>query len=204
MKQIVFASKNPKKVEEIKRMASGVGNLEILSLSEIDEVSEIPQVEETGNAFFENAIIKATYWANKLNMPVIAEDSGLEIEALNGYPGVHTKRCIKQLVPEADINVDKPGELYPILLKLMSESGNPSTKANWVCAMALVDSKNTTSYQTFVPGNMCPCAGEAEFGFDQYFKVDGYSNTLAELSPRKKDEIGPRKKCFQVILSQIS
>ena len=201
MKKIVFASQNEKKVAEIKRMANGM--VEIVSLADIPEVANFPQVEENGTTFYENALIKATYWSQRLKMPVIAEDSGIEIEALDGYPGVQTKRCIEELLPGANINVDNPSDLYPRLLKLMQESDNPSTKAAWICAIAFVDSKNTTAIQSYLHGNMCECAGENVFGFDQYFKPLGYNCTLSELGPSTKDKIGPRGKCYKIIVKQL-
>lgn len=78
--KIALASKNPKKAIELERIAKG--KVEILSLKDIPEAQDIPQAEENGATFIENARIKAKYWANKLNMPALAEDSGIEIEAL--------------------------------------------------------------------------------------------------------------------------
>lgn len=201
MKKIVFASGNYKKAEEMQRMAPD--NIQVLSLKEIPEASNVPQAEENGTTFLENAEIKASYWAEKLNMPVIAEDSGIVIDALNGYPGVHTKRCIEDLCPGANVNVDKPSELYPALLKLMEESGNDDTTAHWVTAMVYKDSEKLISVQRVLDGDMCHCAGEKEFGFDQYFKAKGFDKTLAELAPEEKDEIGPRKKAFNELLSKL-
>ena len=106
MKEIVFASFNSKKAEEIQRMAKD--QVKVICLKDIKEAQNIDQAEETGNTFKENAIIKAKYWAEKLNKPVIAEDSGISIDALDGYPGVFTKRCIEKLCPGANVNVDNP------------------------------------------------------------------------------------------------
>ena len=201
MKTIVFASMNPKKADEIQRMAPE--NINILCLKDIPETLNLPQAEENGSTFLENATIKAKYWAEKLNMPILAEDSGIVIDALNGYPGVYTKRCIEQLCPGANINADKPQELYPILIKLMSESGNSDTTAHWISAMTYIDCEKTIYAEEALHGDMCPCAGKREFGFDQYFKAKGFTKTLSELSPEEKDKIGPRRKAFERILEQI-
>ena len=147
--------------------------------------------------------IKADYWSKKLGTVVLAEDSGIEIQALNGYPGVYTKRCVEDLCPGADINVDKPGELYPLLLKLMKESGNPSTVAHWVSAVALAMNGIVVSTEEALKGNMCEAAGKTEFGFDQYFKPENCTQTLSELEPTVKDAIGPRKKAFETILKEL-
>ena len=153
--------------------------------------------------FKENAIIKAKYWAEKLNKPVIAEDSGISIDALDGYPGVFTKRCIEKLCPGANVNVDNPDELYPSLLKLMKESGNESTNAYWSSAIAFVCGEKEVVVEESISGDMCTKAGNREFGFDQYFKPTGLNKTLSELEPQEKDKIGPRRKAFEEILKQI-
>jgi len=201
MKTIVFASWNPKKATEMQRMAPE--GIKVICLKDIPEADNVPQAEENGSTFLENATIKAKYWTEKLNMPVIAEDSGIVIDALNGYPGVYTKRCLEHLRPGANINADKPAELYPVLLELMAESGNTDTVAHWVTAMAFIDSNRTIYAEEALHGDMCPCAGEREFGFDQYFKAKGFEKTLSELAPEEKDEIGPRKRAFESILSQL-
>ena len=78
MKEIVFASWNPKKAAEIQRMAPE--DIKIVCLKDIPEAANVPQAEETGTTFLENATIKAKYWAEKLNMGVLAEDSGIVID----------------------------------------------------------------------------------------------------------------------------
>lgn len=201
MKTIVFASWNPKKAAEMQRMAPE--GIKVVCLKDIPEAANVPQADENGTTFQENAAIKAEYWAKNLHMPVLAEDSGIVIDALDGYPGVYTKRCLEQLRPGANVNVDKPAELYPVLLELMVESSNSDTTAHWVSAMAFIDSDRTIHVEESLHGDMCPCAGEREFGFDQYFKAKGFEKTLSELAPEEKDKIGPRKRAFESILNQI-
>ena len=201
MKKIIFASWNSEKTAEIQRMAPE--DIEVVSLNDMPEATNVIQAEEDGTTFLENAIIKAKYWAEKLNMPVLAEDSGIVIDALNGYPGVYTKRCIEQLCPRANVNVDNPDELYPVLLKLMKESDSTSTTAYWVSAIAFIDKQRTIYAEESLRGDMCPCAGERKFGFDQYFKPCGFDKTLSELTPEEKDKIGPRKKAFENVLNQL-
>ena len=201
MNTIVFASMNKKKAEEIQRMAHD--NIKILCLKDIPEAKGIPQAEENGSTFLENATIKAKYWAKKLNMPVLAEDSGIEITALDGYPGVYTKRCIEQLRPGSNINADNPDELYPVLLELIAESGKNTTEANWVSSMAYIDGNTELFACESLIGNMCQCSGERVFGFDQYFTPKDSTKTLSEMTPEEKDKIGPRRKAFESILAKI-
>ena len=197
--KVVLATKNPKKVIELQRMAPK--SIRILCLADVPEAKDIPQAEENGNTFVENARIKAKYWAEKLQMPAIGEDSGIKIDALSGAPGVYTKRCMETFCPGEDINVDNPGELYPKILELMKESGNSSKKAQWVSAIVLAfPDGNTVEAEYALSGEMCNCAGEKEFGFDQYFKPDGFEETLSQLEPMKKDEIGPRRRAFMQVL----
>ena len=176
MKTIVFASMNPKKAKEIQRMAPE--GITVLCLKDIPEAEGIPQAEENGRSFIENAKIKAQYWAEKLNMPVLAEDSGIEIYALQGYPGVYTKRCIEQLCPGSKVDVDNPGELYPALLKLMDESGNSTKAVKWCSAMVYINGNKYLYASEHILGEMCECTGKREFGFDQYFKPISSNKTL--------------------------
>ena len=201
MKKIVFASWNSNKAIEMQHMAPK--DIQLICLKDIPEAVNIPQADETGTTFLENAIIKAKYFAEKLNMPVLAEDSGIEIEALNGYPGVYTKRCIEKLCPGTNINEDNPNELYPVLLELIKNSENTTTQAQWISAMAFIDSEKEIFVTESLIGNMCSCAGEREFGFDQYFKPIGINKTLSELGVEGKNKISPRKKAFESILAQI-
>ena len=85
----------------------------------------------------------------------------------------------------------------------MAESENKDTTAHWVTAMAFIDNERTIYVEEKLDGDMCQCAGQREFGFDQYFKAKGYDKTLSELSPEEKDNIGPRKKAFETILKAI-
>ena len=205
--KIVLASKNPKKAAEMQRMANELvnGSVTIVSLSDIPEAKGIEQAEENGSTFVENATIKAEYWAKKLQMPALAEDSGIMIDALDGAPGVYTKRAIAKFCPNEDINVDRPGEFYPKLLEIMEATGNTSKRANWVSAMALAfpDGRANIEAQNTLYGEMCECAGILEFGFDQYFKPEGYTETLSEMGPAEKDAIGPRCKSLKEILIKI-
>lgn len=205
--KIVFASMNKKKTEELQQMAKLVSskNIEIVCLRDIPEAEGIEQAEENGATFLENAKIKAMYWAKKLNMPALGEDSGIEIDALNGAPGVYTKRSMAILCPGEDINVDKPNELYPKFLDLMNKSGNTSKTAHWVSSMVLVipDENKVIEAINTLDGQMCECSGEREFGFDQYFRPDGYDKTLSEMDINEKNSIGPRQKSFKEVISKI-
>ena len=201
--KVVFASKNKKKALELQRMAKE--KIELIVLSDIKESENIPQAEENGNTFLENARIKAKYWADKLNMIALAEDSGIEIDALNGAPGVYTKRCIEEYCNGENVNEDKPSELYPKILEAMKKSGNESKVAHWISSMVLAYPNNEKTIEAInsIDGEMCECRGTREFGFDQYFRPNNCNKTLSEMEPEEKDKIGPRLKTFEKILEQI-
>ena len=205
--KIVIATRNPKKAEEMQRIADAVETkrVTVLTLNDIPETEGIPQAEENGKTFIENARKKAKYWADILQMPVLAEDSGIEIDALDGAPGVYTKRCMAELCPGEDINVDRPSELYPKLLKLMSESGKSTRQAHWISSVVIAfpNGLHFIEAQNSLKGKMCECAGEREFGFDQYFKPNGQSKTLSEMTIEEKDEIGPRSKSIKEVFQKI-
>ena len=205
--KIVLASKNQKKVRELQQIAKEVTSkdIEVICLSDIPEIDGYPQAEENGVTFLQNARIKAEYWAEILDMPALGEDSGIEIDALGGAPGVYTKRSIEFLCPGENVDEDKPDKLYPKFLELMEKSKNPSKKAHWVSSMVLFmpDTMKKISAINTLTGEMCECKGEREFGFDQYFKPESSDKTLAEMTIEEKNAIGPRRKSFEEILSKI-
>ena len=207
--KIVLASKNQKKVRELQKIAQEIASkdkdIDVICLSDIPDIDGYPQAEENGATFLQNARIKAEYWAEILDMPALGEDSGIEIDALGGAPGVYTKRSIAILCPGEKIDEDKPEELYPKFLELMKKSKNPSKKAHWVSSMVLVmpDTMKRISAINTLTGEMCECKGERQFGFDQYFKPENSTKTLAEMTIEEKNAIGPRGKSFKEILSKI-
>lgn len=201
--KILFASKNSKKILELQRMAKE--KIELICLSDIKEAENIPQAEENGTTFLENATIKAKYWADKLGIASLAEDSGIEIDVLNGAPGVFTKRCIEQYCKGENVDDDKPSKLYPKILEAMKATGNDSKKAHWISSFALAypNSQKILKSVSSIDGDMCECRGTREFGFDQYFIPYGNNKTLSEMEPEEKDKIGPRRKAFENILKQL-
>ena len=179
--------------------------IELICLNNIKEAENIPQAEENGTTFLENATIKAKYWADKLGVVALAEDSGIEIDALNGAPGVFTKRCIEQYCKSENVDEDKPSKLYPKILEAMKATGNSSKKAHWISCFVLAypNSQKILKSESSIDGDMCECRGIKEFGFDQYFMPYGSNKTLSEMEPEEKDKIGPRRKAFENILNQL-
>jgi len=180
MKEIIFASHNKGKIKEIKEI------LEPLKISVLsaDELS-LPEVEETGTTFEENAILKASTIAKLKNIPCLADDSGLCVDSLGGRPGVYSARY----APNRDF--DKGMDM---LLAEMQNSPDPSRKAHFSCVLAFCfpDGRNIC-FEGRVNGSIAlQKSGASGFGFDPVFIPDGYNLTFAELGSNVKNKISHR------------
>ena len=183
--EIIIASKNKAKIKETQ---------EILSNYKVTPTEDINiDIEENGQTFEENAIKKAEEIAKHLNgKKCIADDSGIEIEILNGFPGVHTKRWHTGTDRERNI---------AILEKL---KGVPKEKRKIVFTTAIAISNGEETFcetgkiEGFVAENI---RGQNGFGFDEIFELqDG--RTLAELTQEEKNKISARKKALQKIMQK--
>lgn len=177
MLTIVLATSNPHKIEEINAITKDFGVEFILPEGDFDPI-------ENGETFEENALIKAKE-ANKLtNMPTLADDSGLCVEALNGEPGIHSARY-----------ADTPQAKIEKLLQALE--GVPLEKriAKFVCAMTLLDKNGeillSTRGECFGQIGF-EAKGKNGFGYDPIFIVDGGGLTMAELSEEEKNKISHR------------
>lgn len=178
--KVVLATKNNGKVFEFSRMLSPLG---IEVLKQDDVVGEIT-VEETGSTFEENAYLKAKAIFDQCGMITLADDSGIEVDALKGDPGVRTARYAGENATD-DENIDK-------LLRNLTLIKTESRTAHFVCAIACVIDKDNC---IFVRGE-CPGfigyerRGSRGFGYDPIFMVENES--FAEMTDSKKDEISHR------------
>lgn len=178
MKKIVFATNNKHKLNEIRKITAG--KIEILSLSDIECNEEI---EETGITLEENALIKAHYVKSKYGYDCFADDTGLEVECLNGEPGVYSSRYAG---PDCnpDDNMNK-------LLNEMQGSDNRNAQFRTVIAAILNGSEHL--FEGVVKGkiteNKRGCNG---FGYDPVFIPNGYNHTFGELSNEIKNGISHR------------
>jgi len=186
--QIVLATSNPHKVEEINAITKDLGVEFVLPPDGFNPI-------ENGATFEENALIKAKE-ANKLTgMPSLADDSGLCVDALDGSPGIYS--CRYADTPKARID------------KLLEELKNiPLTKrdAKFVCAMVLLDKNGEILFsdlgECFGKISFEP-KGENGFGYDPIFFVNGKSITMAELSEDEKNKISHRSIALQKLISYI-
>lgn len=192
MEQIIVATKNKGKAAEFRTFFQAFG-INVKSLLDVHQ--EIPDIAETGTTFKENAALKAEKIASLLQEPVVSDDSGLEITALNGEPGVYSARYAG---PDKNdqANIDK------VLLKL---EGVPLEKrqARFMCMLAIAVPKQETIFRAGVCGGKIAHTqkGSHGFGYDPIFIPDGYTKTMAELPPFVKNEISHRQRAFSKIES---
>ncbi|KGN02373.1 nucleoside-triphosphate diphosphatase [Clostridium novyi A str. 4570] len=188
MKKLIVASNNQHKIEEIKEMLKEF-NLDVISLKEAGIDID---VEENGTTFAENAHIKA-YEIFKIvkDAMVLADDSGLMVEALNGEPGVYSARYAGE-----HGNDKKNNEK---LLSKLKEFKFEDRKAKFVCAMELIiDEARTIAVQGEVKGYILEeQRGENGFGYDPLFYVPEYKKTTAEMTPEEKNSISHRGKALK-------
>ena len=178
MKQIVFATNNKHKLEEIRNILDNA--LNILSLDDINCHEDIP---ETGSTIEENALIKARYIKEKYGYDCFADDTGLEIKSLNNEPGVYSARYAGN-----DHNSEK--NMQKVLENL---KGKNDRSACFRTCIALITGNNEYLFEGKIEGEIITeKKGESGFGYDPIFVPDGYTQTFAELGNDIKNKISHR------------
>jgi XTP/dITP diphosphohydrolase len=196
---LIAATGNAGKIKEIKEILS---DFEILSLKDIYFEEEI---EENGKSFFENALIKAkaVYDFSRQNYPeaiVLADDSGLEVEALGGKPGIFSARYAGKDAPQE--------ALIQKVLQEMKAIPEAKRQARFKCCMALLSADGEAFYsQGYCEGRIgFERRGENGFGYDPIFLVKefDYQKTMAELSSEEKNRISHRRKALDAIKERLA
>ena len=179
MKRLVVASNNAHKLVEIGRVLKTLG-FEVVPLSQFPEIPDPP---ETGNTFEANSLQKARFVFEITGLPTIADDSGLEVDALNGAPGVYSKRYTPEATAEAN-----NAKLLDELTNIRERSGR------FVCALSLVTGKGERVVRGTVEGFISESPrGEQGFGYDPLFMPnDAPGRSMAQLLPNEKDAISHR------------
>ena len=193
MKQIVVASTNAHKIKEIASILKPYG-WDVRSLLDFPD---IPDVKETGATFEENAILKAATIAKILNQPVLADDSGIEVDALNGMPGVLSARWAgAQKNDEANLN---------LLLSQLSDVPADRRTGRYVCIAAYADpsGESKTARGEWEGRVSTEPQGSNGFGYDPIFFIPELAKTVAELSPEQKDALSHRLKAFTKLAQLI-
>ena len=188
MIKLLFASHNLNKVKEIKAYFSDTC-FEIISLTDLNDQTKI---EEYGKTFQENALIKARYFFNKYHLPTFADDSGLEIKALKGYPGVETKR------KEAEIFQDQGKKLFEKLTGL-------SKKAAFKVVLCLYFNGYAKYFTGEVKGEVKPRSEFVKntFSYDNIFWPRGAKRAFCEFSVSEKNKISHRGQAISKLIADI-
>ena len=182
MKKIIIATGNKGKAKEFETLFSPLG-YEVLTLHDLEGATD---VEETGSTFEENAILKAEALCQQFNTMVIADDSGLMIDALEGRPGVYSARYAGEEKND-DANIDK-------VLEELKNVPEENRTARFYCALAVaIPGEDTMTVSGTVEGRIANGRqGENGFGYDPIFYVPDLGKMMAELKPEEKNAISHR------------
>lgn len=192
--KLVFATNNKHKLDEVRKITSH-HPVEIVSLADIDCFDEIP---ETADTLEGNALQKVLYIREKFGMDCFADDTGLEVEALNNAPGVYSARY-------AGPGHDSEANMKKLLHEM---EGMENRKARFRTVIALVWNGKTYTFDGIVNGTITTTKrGENGFGYDPIFIPEGYEQTFAELGNDIKNQISHRAKAVEKLdefLTQLS
>ncbi len=190
MKNIVFATNNKNKLREIRDIVGSKYN--ILSLSDINCHEYIP---ETADTIEGNALLKARFVKEKYGYDCFADDTGLEVEALDNRPGVYSARFAgEDCNSENNIN------------KLLSElEGIENRKARFRTVIALIKGETEEEFEGVIYGNIShERHGEGGFGYDKVFVPENYEKTFAEMLPKEKNSISHRAKATRLLIEYLN
>jgi XTP/dITP diphosphohydrolase len=188
--QLLIASKNEGKVQEIRELLADF-NIQVVSAVDFTDIVE---PEETGKSFKENAELKARYYSQHTNLPALADDSGLCVDALKGAPGIYSARWAAG------------GKDFGLAINRIKDevkaSGAANNNAEFVCALALCwPDGHMESFEGYVKGALTfPPKGEKGFGYDPIFIPRGYNKTFAEISSEDKHRISHRADAFNKLI----
>ena len=196
MKKIVFATNNAHKLDEIRQILGS--RFQVLSLNDIDCHDEIPEDHDT---LEENSRQKAEYIFSKYHIDCFADDTGLEVEALNGEPGVHSARYAEGTDHDSEANMRK-------LLQRLGE--NPNRRARFRTVITLIESgvgedeKKETLFEGIVEGAIAfEKKGSEGFGYDPIFVPEGYTQSFAQLGVDIKNTISHRARAVEKLAAYL-
>ena len=193
--QVVLASSNRGKLQELTDLLSGL-HVRVLLQSEF----AVPEVEETGRSFIENAILKARHAALHTRLPAIADDSGIEVEFLDGAPGIYSARYAGKGASDAD-NLQ-------LLVEQVKKSGLDRPAARYQCVIVFLNHCNDATpliaHGTWHGRIVTEPRGSNGFGYDPIFYVPTHNCTSAELPPAVKNRISHRGQAMQDLLRKLA
>jgi len=193
--KIVIATRNRHKAVELQTLLHGVG-YDAVRLDEIDPDGKIPEVEETGTTFKENALLKAHAIAKATGLPSVADDTGLEVDALGGAPGIFSARYSGENCTYED-NVKK-------LLRELSDVADDRRTARFKTVAVYVHKETELSAEGVVEGVITEKAeGFGGFGYDPVFSVWDMKKTYAQLADDEKNRVSHRGKAIRSLIEKL-
>jgi XTP/dITP diphosphohydrolase len=195
--RLLIATSNPAKIREFRRMLGEHAH-------QWEDLRSLPPVEppeEIGDTFEENARLKAAFYARHFNMPALADDSGLEVGALGGCPGVHSARWARMHdAGQGDADNNR------LLLQQLRNVPDDQRTARFVCVLALSDEKGTIrlTQRGQIEGKILKAPrGQNGFGYDPLFLIPELGKTTAELSPDEKNRISHRGQALRAMRAKM-
>ncbi|MCX7907028.1 MAG: RdgB/HAM1 family non-canonical purine NTP pyrophosphatase [Bacteroidetes bacterium] len=189
---LLLATRNRGKRAELEALLREAGLA--VSVLTLEDFPGLPPVEEDGRTLEENARKKAEHAYAHTGIPALADDSGLEVEALDGEPGVRSARFAGPNATDADNNA--------LLLARLAGIGH--RRARFRCVLAYADGLGVHLYEGCCAGRIAEAGrGEHGFGYDPLFVPDGFEQTFAELEPQLKNRISHRGRAFEAFLADL-
>ena len=190
-RRVVLATNNAHKLAELRRIVTETApDVQVLGLADLPRY---PEPAETGRTFADNALLKARACLAVTGLPALADDSGLEVDVLNGMPGVRSARWAGPQASDADNNT--------LLLRQLHDVPPDQRTARFVCAMAAVLPNGAEHVRLGIMSGRLTTApvGDNGFGYDPLFVADGQTVTNAELDPTAKDSISHRGQAIRAL-----
>lgn len=191
---IALASRNAGKLAELRALSDGR-----LDLVPMPESPESPEVEEDGETYLENALRKAVALAGLVGGPALADDSGLEVDGLDGRPGVRSARY-------GGPGLDDAGRCRALLAELAGRGAGASRRARFRCVLALVSGGEVLSAEGVLEGEIAPAPrGAGGFGYDPVFVPDALGGrTLAEATAEEKNRVSHRARAVERLVERLA
>jgi len=197
IEKLVIATHNPGKLREIQELLAPLG-IDCVGAAELG----LPEPEEIGNTFIDNADLKAREAADLSGLPALADDSGLAVDALHGLPGIFSARWAE----DADGNRDFSRAMERVWREVEAAGPEAGRDAHFACALSLAwpDDGQVKSFEGRVDGTLTwPPRGQQGFGYDPMFLPAGYDQTFGEIDPEIKHRISHRANAFRRLVSAL-
>ena len=197
IEKLVIATHNPGKLKEIRDLLAPLG-IECVSAGELG----LPEPEEIGNSFIDNADLKAREAADLSGLPALADDSGLAVDALHGLPGIFSARWAEDETGKRDF-----GRAMERVWREVEAAGEDAGHdAHFACALSLAwpDDGQVQSFEGRVDGKLVwPPRGDRGFGYDPMFVPNGHHLTFGEFDPEEKHRISHRADAFRKLVAAL-